>query len=576
MLAFGQYSIKKFNWVDAGYKGVKPVFNQTINIMSYGGNNTNSAANNLALTNAITALNNKGGVIYFPKGVYNFTTTININRDSIIFKGAGHDSTQLRFTMGPVLSNCINIFGSQNTIDSTYFTINGVRDSNWVNVYNPTLFNVNDWVYVQFADNAFVPASTWAIGSIGQIMQIKSINANKITFYSPFRFNYLKSLQAKITKITPRKVISFECLDIKRMESTPGQTSLISYDKAVQCWLNGIKGDSTNFAHVELNRCSNIEITNSYFHHAYAYGGGGQGYGTVLQFSSGECKIENNVFNNLRHSVLLQAGANGNVIGYNYSFNPYWNESFFPNNSAGDLVLHGNYPFANLFEGNINQNTVIDNSHDKNGPYNTFFRNRSELYGIFMNSSPATDTTQFIGNEVTNNSTGLYTIVGNGNVTYGNNIKGVLSPTNAINFADTSLYLFGANRPTCFTSGNYNWPIFSLPNTYNTNTNAAKDRAMLGKYAQCVCSINPATNFNQSNFTFNNFKIWPNPASNNIKLESKQKIKEVNIYNLNGQLVLNKQSFNITEVNIGNLANGIYIVAIKTTTGIYNSKLIVE
>jgi hypothetical protein len=56
------------------------------------------------------------------------------------------------------------------------------------------------------------------------------------------------------------------------------------------------------------------------------------------------------------------------------------------------MVLHGNYPFANLFEGNINQNTVIDNSHGKNGPYNTFFRNRSELWGVVMNNSPATDS----------------------------------------------------------------------------------------------------------------------------------------------------------------------------------------
>jgi len=89
--------------------------------------------------------------------------------------------------------------------------------------------------------------------------------------------------------------------------------------------------------------------------------------------------------------VLLQSGANGNVISYNYSLNPNQSDSP-PANGAGDLVLHGNYPFANLFEGNICQNVMIDASHGINGPYNTFFRNRVQLYGIIMSPSPATDS----------------------------------------------------------------------------------------------------------------------------------------------------------------------------------------
>ena len=154
-------NIKSFNWKDAGFKGIKPSYTQTVNIMNFGGNNTNSLANNAALTNAIAALNNKGGVVYFPKGVYSFTGQVSVNRDSITFKGAGYDSTKLKFNLSGVLNNCINIYGTQVNTDTTSFSSPGVRDSNWVNVLNPAIFAVGQWVYLQCTDNAYM-ASSWA------------------------------------------------------------------------------------------------------------------------------------------------------------------------------------------------------------------------------------------------------------------------------------------------------------------------------------------------------------------------------------------------------------------------------
>ncbi|MDX2173492.1 MAG: T9SS type A sorting domain-containing protein [Bacteroidota bacterium] len=573
------YSIKTFNWNDAGFKGTKPTYFQSVNIMSFGGNNTNSAPNNTALNNAITALGISGGVVYFPKGVYSFTGQVSVNRDSITFKGAGYDSTQLRFNLSGVLNNCINVYGSQVNTDTTSFTSAGVRDSNWVNVLNAGSFSVGQWVYLQCNNDVAYMSSSWAYGSLGQIMQIKTIVGNKITFNSPFRFYYKLSLQPKIKKIIPRKAIGFECMKVQRLDATSNQTSLFSFDKAVQCWINGIEGDSTNYSHVELNRCSNIDITNSYFHHSFAYGSSGQGYGIALQYSANECKVENNVFQNLRHSMLFQAGANGNVCGYNYSFNPYWNEFPFPTNSAGDIVFHGNYPFANLCEGNINQNTVIDNSHAKNGPYNTLFRNRSELYGVFMNTSPATDTTQFLGLEVTNagSGLGLYTIVGNGNLQYGNMIKGVLTPASTNSLTEKSLYYSGVQRPLCFNTSVHNWSILGIPNMYNSNSNAAKDRAMQNHWADCVCSYYTPTPIKSSiNNQPSSFFIYPNPAQNEIKLKNNLNVNEVCIYSMEGKLVLNKQGKNIDNIDISELQKGIYLLCIKDKKGIKNNKFVKE
>jgi hypothetical protein len=135
---------------------------------------------------------------------------------------------------------------------------------------------------------------------------------------------------------------------------------------ATNCYINGVEMDSCNYAHVTFSASSHCAVRNSYFHDAYSYGGGGKGYGIMVQNTSGDCLIENNIFRHLRHSMILQAGSNGNVFGYNYSIDPYWTEVSLPSNAAGDIVLHGNYVYANLFEGNLGQQIVIDDSHGIN------------------------------------------------------------------------------------------------------------------------------------------------------------------------------------------------------------------
>jgi hypothetical protein len=46
---------------------------------------------------------------------------------------------------------------------------------------------------------------------------------------------------------------------------------------------------------------------------AFAYGGGGQGYGLVLEFTSCDNRAQNNIFEHLRYSMLLQSGPSGST-----------------------------------------------------------------------------------------------------------------------------------------------------------------------------------------------------------------------------------------------------------------------
>lgn len=130
--------------------------------------------------------------------------------------------------------------------------------------------------------------------------------------------------------------------------------------------------------HVDLTAAYRCVVRDSYFHDAYEFGGGGHGYGANVGGHSSDCLIENNVFKHLRHPMLVQVGATGNVFGYNYSIEPNSDGSWTP----CDISLHGHYPSMNLFEGNTVQEIDVSDYWGPVGPGNTFLRNTVESEGI--------------------------------------------------------------------------------------------------------------------------------------------------------------------------------------------------
>lgn len=64
------------------------------------------------------------------------------------------------------------------------------------------------------------------------------------------------------------------------------------------------------------------------------------------------------------------------------------------------------------------------------------------------------------------------------------------------------------------------------------------------------------------------FRIFPNPVTSTLYVESDKKIESVEIYNLNGQQIrsLNDGSRSKISVNVDNLKNGEYLVIVKLTT----------
>lgn len=424
------------NWKKAGLTAPKPTYSNRKNILDFGGDGNRTSPNDAALQNAINSLGADSGTIYFPAGTYLFQQPIQL-RSGIVLRGGDASSSILHFDLGGQ-HHAINISGSASA-DTALLIATAFRGDETITVHNPSLFKAGDYVKLVDVDTALV-TDDYAATHAGQILQIKEINGNNIRFNSELRRNYYLENQPKIRKLNIKTGVGIECVGIKRLDSTKSKTANIYMEYAADCWVTGVQSDTANFAHIEIANCSNAAVTGCYLQNSFSYGPNGNGYGISLEYTSSEVLIENNIFRKLRHAMLLQSGANGNVIAYNYSREAFKQESS-PNNLSGDIVLHGNYPYANLIEGNVVENIIIDASHGMNGPYNTFLRNRVTNYGILM-SNGSGDSSAFIGNEITGTGFlfGNYVLAGTGNFEFGNNHRGIIIPAGTNTLNDTSYY----------------------------------------------------------------------------------------------------------------------------------------
>lgn len=454
---------RKVDWSHAGNNVKAPT--QQINFSDYQPDTTGRSDCADILTEAISVAAKAKACLVIPPGKFLLLKTITLP-SFVVIKGAGSSLTHFIFDLKGSNKDCFSAIGK--TDPNVNLTINPISKGQQYCILGTKTaeLKVGDWVKLQDDDLGRV-TSDWAKGTIGQINQIESIKNDTIYMKNEWRLDF--SPASKITKLIPVSEVGLECFSIYRVDSTATQTSNILLIRCVDSWVEGIESRFTNFAHVCIQESAHIKVQGSYFNKSYGYGGGGRAYGVSLQISSGDCLVENNIFEHLRHSILLQAGANGNVLAYNYSFDPYWTESFQPNNSSGDLVLHGNYTFCNLFEGNIVQNIVVDASHGLNGPFNTFFRNRSENYGIFV-SQGAADQLNIIGNEITAPQ-GLYLLLGNDHFQYGNNKRGTILPSNTTKLYDVSYYLNSAKAICRMDFSKF--PPIGIPQLINSHFNAA-------------------------------------------------------------------------------------------------------
>jgi hypothetical protein len=545
------------NWSGAGLIDPLPEPTVSINFEEAGGIGDGVTVNNDVFYSIIEE--NEGAVIevFFPTGTFLFDSTLHVP-DNIILNGEGAASTFLKFDFSGIGWPLINAAGGSTGM-FTAAASSLMKNDQTILVEDASGYSPGDWIQVRDNDLDSV-VSDWAEGQTGQLVRIASIEGDEIIIEQALRRNYPLEKSPEIVQLNMRKNVQIKNMHIERLDFTDGQARGIRFSYAVNCLVSCVESEKGDFGHVVLEHAAHCEVSGSYFHHAHDYGGGGNGYGVVCQITSGDCLIRDNNFEHLRHSILLQAGANGNVVAYNYSTDPYWDQDGYPSDAAGDLVLHGNYVYANLFEGNVVQNISVDESHGMNGPFNLFLRNRVELYGIVNGVSSPRQT--YIGNEITNGTLfyGLFLLSGEGHFSYGNNHVGDVSPEGTSLM--TVLTLFYDDIPFYYESYS-SWPPIGYPNALNDYTVEAENNYEAGYKIQCDNTYEDlSVNFFEQGF----LKVYPNPVLDVMCIANPHPMaKYGKVYDEKGQLV---HDFQLDQkcIPMPDLVKGMY------TLILYNSR----
>lgn len=460
---------RRVDWASSGYPGEIPTIDENVvNVMDLGAAGDGQKDDHAIIQAAIDSAADPA-VIFFPAGIYRLESPL-VLKSGLVVRGAGSNSTRLEFFSE---DGCIQINGSS---DGSYQPITGglEKDVQQITVSDASGFQVGQGGEIRQEDiDAVDPTGEWGNSGwvpthvVGQMVKIVAIDGNRLTIDPPLHLTLDSQKNPEIMPVTFIQRIGVEDLTIKRLD-TGHISNNINIRRAADCWFQRIESDQTQKYHFSISESLHLEIRTCYIHDAYHKGDGGRGYGTSLGRYVTSVLVEDNIFSDLRHAMIIQLGTNGCVFGYNYAQRNYsddgWDKTY--------ISVHGHYPFMNLFEGNIVGKAGLADYWGASGPGNTLFRNRiigtdkhqefGPYRGISIDDYSHRQT--IIGNELTGDETQItfdgHTDSASGTsqevIIHGNNVHGTTmwDPVFADHLLPASFY--GAEKPPFF--GQLPWP----------------------------------------------------------------------------------------------------------------------
>lgn len=534
------------------FSGILPY----LDIMDFGGINDSSGSNHTALSAAFAHLSGQPGILHFPAGTYLFNSSVQVP-PGVRITGSGADSTKFYFDLGGVATDCFRVSGG--SLGTLTDVLGGhTRDSYRIIVSDPYVLHAGIAEIRQANGSWNTNPASWAEYSVGQVIFIDSVAGDTAYLQYPLRIDYDPLLQPEVRMMQPALYNTFECFYMQRVDQpVSGAGYNILFERAAHGKVEGVYSYKSVGSHVMLELSTNIQVKGSYFYDAFTFDGSGtRGYGVTINNHSGQCLVENNMFRRLRHAMMVKHGANGNVFAYNYSREP--NRSEPVANYSADISLHGHYPYANLFEGNIVQFIMIDHYWGPSGPYNTFLRNRAESFGIVMTSGTQTTASQnFIGNETTNSNLlmGNFTLAGNDHFSHGNNILGNTIPPGTSALADSSYY---RDVLPLFWYIQHPWPSVGYPHTGNLYSNPARERYTTGIMTLCSETQLGYPTL-QGEMHSGLLLPYPNPTSGMVFLPEQADM--ISVITMDGKMIM--QVRQTAMIDLSSLPAGLYFVQVS-------------
>jgi len=390
-----------------------------------------------------------GHIIYLPHGTYNLdldnaTSAININDSNIAIQCESPESTTIVVSGVNGTPNCVLAgqrggaicFHGGNESNAVAWTGGYSKGEKVLTLSNASAYSKGDWITVRQNDKTDTCPLIYHDGShenpFNQFAQVtcvdgESCDGTTASSLSPGQIQIDRGLfydyksdscgGEEVVKFDPIENVGIEGCNIRfvsKAEAEVGCTNLAG------SYLAGCKHDGEPL--VLFRRAVNGWAKGNTFGRHMNTGLGIASGGRILvegntfkdinsiHFNSGaflcpagcgQNVVENNVFKDVFVGANFQQGANGNVFAYNYSVTQFADRF---------TMNHGKFTRANLIEGNSSDTHYdVDSTWGPNGPYNTWYRNRSTSTAVrggiraFNSDKYGPIPPQMLGNWVGNN-----------------------------------------------------------------------------------------------------------------------------------------------------------------------------
>ncbi|MES2863096.1 MAG: choice-of-anchor J domain-containing protein [Bacteroidota bacterium] len=190
------------------------------------------------------------------------------------------------------------------------------------------------------------------------------------------------------------------------------------------------------------------------------------------------------------------------------------------------------------------------------------------------------------------------------NATFPNNEDWLISPSISLGSSGNTLTFWAKSCDNAYPDETFNVAVSTTDTAVGSFTNISSEIATFGTYVEYSYDLDTyqgqniyiaihctsedlfgfmvddfkvtATALSADSFTLAGVKIYPNPAKDVLNIESSiEVLTKVSITDLNGRVV-KEVSNNLSQISLGDLAKGIYMVTIESATAKKVEKLIVE
>ncbi|MFD1538529.1 hypothetical protein [Nonomuraea guangzhouensis] len=353
-------------WTDTQWRD--PGGFTTIDVTTKGLPADNAGIDASAKVSEIIATTSGRRVLYFPPGAYHFRTSLTITTGDIILRGAGRTRTRLLID-APGAVNAELKFSGAYAGDAA--AVSGSPASGSATITVPGASGLQAGDFVQLYKDAGRYAYGYPIET--QIFKVLAKQGDTLTLNMKIGLDYPASSAPKVREIDMVENTGVEQLTIERVnQPTLENVNNLTFSMVNNGFVRDIESVRSGRSHINIYWSKDISIDRNRVHGAFV-NQNGYAYGIAVNWGSTRVRVSDNKLWDLRHHIMLQLGANHNVISYNSLENPF--------NGYNDLALHGTFAYMNLMEGNRFYEGYADNSKlgqgqlEATGPGNTWFRN---------------------------------------------------------------------------------------------------------------------------------------------------------------------------------------------------------